>query len=145
MGLEVAVDVVRRRELMVRGAPIVAPVLSPLYRLLRRWGRSELGQADRLGIPKVGLHGRHDDPSFDREDLDPDHRNPRPGIDDDAFVENDVQEFGQATRSGLSLHCWSGSRASVVGNCHDVLPLLVLVPRPLASRSLTAPWTSKVD
>src|SRR5207248_3230660 len=106
---QVAVHVVGGWDLTVRVMSVLPPVLPSAYGRLCRGRRGERGKPDRLGVPQVGLDGRHDDTSFDCQDLDPHHRDSGPGIDHDTFVENHVEELSQATRTGRSLHWRSRS------------------------------------
>ena len=46
---------------------------------------------DRLRVLQVGFDRRHDDPCLDRQEIDAGQRHLDPGVDDNALVENMVE------------------------------------------------------
>src|SRR5690242_11409371 len=61
-------------------------------------GRTGHGRRDAegFGVAEVGVDRRHDDASFDRDEVDAHERDPDPGVDDDALVEDPVEDIDEA-------------------------------------------------
>src|SRR5207237_5330208 len=53
-------------------------------------------EAESIGVPEIRVDGGDDDPRFDCHEVDADERDPDPGIDDDALVENAVEDVDEA-------------------------------------------------
>ncbi|VFU16394.1 protein of unknown function (plasmid) [Methylocella tundrae] len=91
-------------------AIVVATALPGCLQTLRgRCGGSR--KADRFCIFEVGFNRGHDDPSFDRDQLNTNQRDLDPSIDHDAFVEDPIDNFGEARRIGGLLYA-----------CHEASP-----------------------
>src|SRR5262249_42788710 len=66
--------------------------------------RDRLGDAHRLGVAQVGVDRRHDDASFDRDQVDPDQRHADPGVDDDALVQDAVEDVDETRATWRSVN-----------------------------------------
>ena len=54
---------------------------------------------DGLGEPQVGVDAGDHDARVDGQDLDPDQRDPDEGVDDDALVQDDLDDVGEPAGS----------------------------------------------
>ena len=54
---------------------------------------------DGLGEPQVGVDAGDHDACVDGQDLDPDERDTDEGVDDDALVQDDLDDVGEAARA----------------------------------------------
>jgi hypothetical protein len=55
-------------------------------------GGLEVQSRSSFGEAQVGVHARHDHAGVDREDLDPDERDPDVGVDDEPLVEDQADD-----------------------------------------------------
>src|SRR5581483_4366099 len=69
-----------------------------------RWAGDRRGDAHRLGVPQVGVDRGDDDAGFDGDQVDADERDAYPGVDDDAFVEDAVEDVDEARAAGCSFN-----------------------------------------
>src|SRR5207245_1156401 len=86
-----------------------APLIGEQFWQPSGFGLREVETVHRLGESKVCVDARDHDPGVDSKQLDPHDRNPYVGIDDESFVENEIEYVRQTAgprrpgdRSGLS-------------------------------------------
>jgi hypothetical protein len=88
---------------------------------------------DLLGEAEIGVDARDHDPGVDREHLDADHRHPYVGVDDEALVEDQVEDVREAARTGTPLQVVAAR--SACGDGHFVSPFTFAVAMSDGRRS----------
>ena len=74
---------------------------------LRPRDRSDL--ADRFGVLQVRVDRRDDDARFDGDQVDADQRDAHPGVDDDALVQDAIQNVDETCAACCSFNCHSAA------------------------------------
>jgi len=61
--------------------------------LTQRWARNQTCETNSVSILEVGINGRDDYASLNRNQVNADQRNADPGIDNDSFVEYSIENI----------------------------------------------------
>src|SRR5436190_22669745 len=86
----------------LRFAVAVTPAV-PELRQARRLRLREVEPVDLLREPQVGVNARDHDARVDRDQLDSDHGDPHIGIDDEALVQDQLDDVGEPARARRTL------------------------------------------
>ena len=99
----------RSCQLRAQGGVLGDDVL--MRRQLRLRPRDRRDLADRFGVLQVGVDRRDDDARLDGDQVDADQRHAHPGIDDDALVQDAIENVDETCSACCSFNCHSAAPA----------------------------------
>ena len=66
--------------------------------------RDQAGKPDRIGVLQISVDGSDDDAGLDRDQVNAHERDPHPGVNDDPFVQDAIENIDKAGSAGYTLN-----------------------------------------